>query len=72
MYFLKKNFNFGIQILFAFLFNMTEAELQTFLEPQQDDQSNLPPQEETQLQRHLKGKQARQRYSAEFTRHRQS
>ena len=33
---------------------------------QQDDQSNLPPQEEAQLQRHLIGKQTRQRYSAEF------
>ena len=65
---------------------MTKAELQTFLAPkqdgqsnlplqqdgqsniplQQDDQSNLPPQEEAQLQRHLIGKQTRQRYSAEF------
>ena len=61
---------------FASLFNMTEAELQTFLEPQQDgqsnlplqqdSQSNLPPQEESQIKHHLIGKQTRQRYSAEF------
>ncbi len=44
---------------FASLFNMTKAELQTFLAPQQDAQSNLPPQEESQLQSHLKGKQIR-------------
>ena len=31
---------------FASLFNMTEAELQTFLEPQQDGQSNLPLQQD--------------------------
>ena len=62
----EKNYNFGIQILFASLFNMTEAELQTFLAPQQDGQSNLPPQEESQLQRHLIGKQIRQRYSADL------
>ena len=36
LYFLKKNYNFGIQMLFSSLFNMTEAELQTFLAPQQD------------------------------------
>ena len=55
---------------------MTEAELQIFLAPQkdgqsnlplqQDDQSNLPPQEESQLQRNLIGTQTRQRYIAEF------
>jgi hypothetical protein len=28
---------------------MTKAELQTFLAPKQDGQSNLPPQEEAQL-----------------------
>ena len=46
-------------MLFASLFNMTEADLQTFLAPKQDGQSNLPlkedaqsnlpPQEEAQL-----------------------
>ncbi len=51
---------------FASLFNMNEPELQTFLAHQQDAQSNLPPQEEPQLQRHLIGKQTRLRYSAEF------
>jgi hypothetical protein len=60
-------------MLFASLFNMTEAELQTFLAPQQDGQSNLPlqqdaqsnlyPQEEVQ---HLIGKQTGQRNIAKF------
>ena len=45
---------------------MTETELQIFLAPKQDDQSNLPSHEESQLQRHLIGKQTRQRYIAEF------
>ena len=48
-----------VKFLVASLFNMTKAELQTFLAPKQDGQSNLPlkqdaqsnlpPQEEAQL-----------------------
>ena len=48
-----------VKYLVASLFNMTKAELQTFLAPKQDGQSNLPlkqdaqsnlpPQEEAQL-----------------------
>ena len=48
-----------VKFLVASLFNMTKAELQTFLAPKQDgqsnlplqqnDKSNLPPQEEAQF-----------------------
>jgi hypothetical protein len=38
-----------VKFLVASLFNMTKAELQSFLAPKQDDQLILPPQEEAEL-----------------------
>ena len=43
-----------VKFLVASLFNMTKAELQTFLAPKQDGQSNLPLQQNSQSNLPLK------------------